>query len=106
MNRSIKNITVNNNKKPKLLDQVRHALRMRHYSYATEKSYIGWIKQFIYFHNIKHPKELDEEAISQFLTHLAIQRKVSASTQNSPREIKICDTIFILFTQKTIKIFM
>ena len=74
---------------PRLLDQVRHALRTRHYSYATEKTYIQWIKQYIYFHNTTHPKDLDEKNISQFLTHLAVKKKVSASTQNSPREIKI-----------------
>ncbi|MCJ7812125.1 phage integrase N-terminal SAM-like domain-containing protein, partial [bacterium] len=78
-------------KKPKLLDQVRHALRTRHYSYATEKSYISWIKHFIYFHNITHPKDLDEEAISRFLTHLAVQRKVSASTQNQA----LCAIVFL-----------
>ncbi len=78
-------------KPPRLLDQVRHALRTRHYSYATEKSYIGWIKHFIYFHNITHPKDLDEEAISRFLTYLAVQRKVSSSTQNQA----LCAIVFL-----------
>jgi integron integrase len=76
---------------PKLLDQVRHALRTRHYSYATEKTYIQWIKQYVYFHNITHPKDLGEEHISQFLTHLAVKKKVSASTQNQA----LCALVFL-----------
>ena len=44
--------------KPKLLDQVRHAIRTRHYSYMTEKAYVGWIKRFIFFHNKRHPAEI------------------------------------------------
>lgn len=76
---------------PKLIDQVRHALRTRHYSYATEKSYIQWIKQYIYFHNITHPKDLEEEHIGQFLTHLAVKKKVSSSTQNQV----LCAVVFL-----------
>ena len=77
--------------KIKLIDQVRNALRTRHYSYATEKSYIQWIKRYIYFHHITHPKDLDEEDISRFLTHLAVDKKVSASTQNQA----LCAIIFL-----------
>lgn len=68
--------------KPKLLDQVRNAIRVKHYSYRTEESYINWIKRFIFFHNKRHPAEMGEREISQFLTHLAVNEKVSASTQN------------------------
>ena len=68
--------------KPKLLDQVRHAIRTRHYSYMTEKAYIGWIKRFIFFHNKRHPAEMGEQEIARFLSSLASESHVSASTQN------------------------
>jgi hypothetical protein len=68
--------------KPKLLDQVRHAIRTRHYSYMTEKAYVGWIKRFIFFHNKRHPAEMAEAEIAQFLSSLASDSHVSASTQN------------------------
>ena len=74
-------------KKPKLLDKVRNALRTKHYSMKTEEAYIYWIKKYIFFHNKRHPKEMGEKEINEFLTHLAVKEKVSASTQNSPREI-------------------
>ena len=68
--------------KPKLLDQVRQAIRTRHYSYMTEKAYVGWIKRFIFFHNKRHPAEMAEAEIAQFLSSLASDSHVSASTQN------------------------
>jgi integron integrase len=68
--------------KPKLLDQVRQAIRTRHYSYMTEKSYVGWIKRFIFFHNKRHPTEMGETEIGGFLSSLATDSHVSASTQN------------------------
>jgi integron integrase len=68
--------------KPKLLDQVRHAIRMRHYSPKTEESYVHWIKRFIFFHNKRHPAEMSEKEIAQFLSSLASALHVSASTQN------------------------
>jgi site-specific recombinase XerD len=67
---------------PKLLVQVREALRSRHYSKRTEDSYVVWIKRYIFFHQVRHPAEMAEAEVNQFLTHLAIKRKVSASTQN------------------------
>ncbi len=66
----------------KLLDQVRAVLRTRHYSYRTEKTYIEWILQFIRFHDIKHPNEMGAAEVEAFLTHLAVERTVAASTQN------------------------
>ena len=70
-------------KKPaKLLDQVREKLRVKQYAYATEKTYIFWIKRFIFFHNKKHPKDMGVTEIEAFLTHLAVNRRVAASTQN------------------------
>ena len=68
--------------KPRLLDQVREAIRMRHYSIKTEYAYVGWIKRFILFHKKRHPTEMAEKEISQFLTNLAINSRVSATTQN------------------------
>jgi site-specific recombinase XerD len=68
--------------KPKLLDQVRHVIRTRHYSYMTEKAYVGWIKRFIFFHNKRHPAEMAEAEIARFLSSLASDSHVAASTQN------------------------
>ena len=68
--------------KPKLLDQVRQAIRTRHYSYMTEKAYVHWIKRFIFFHNKRHPAEMGEKEIGGFLSSLATELHVSASTQN------------------------
>ena len=68
--------------RPRLLDQVRHALRLRHRSPRTESSYVHWIRRFILFHGKRHPAELGEEAVRDFLTHLAVDVHVSASTQN------------------------
>ena len=68
--------------KPKLLDQLREALRSRHYSHRTEQTYCHWVKRFIYFHNVRHPSEIREPEINAFLPHLAVKEKVSASTQN------------------------
>jgi len=68
--------------RPKLLDQVREAIRTRHYSYRTEEAYVGWIRRFILFHHKRHPAEMGPVEITQFLTALAVDRHVSASTQN------------------------
>jgi integrase len=68
--------------KAKLLDQVREAIRTRHYSDRTEKAYIHWIKRFIFFHNKRHPMDMAETEIAQFLSSLATAGRVSASTQN------------------------
>jgi integron integrase len=68
--------------KPKLLDQLREAMRSRHYSRRTEQTYSLWVKRFIYFHNVRHPAEMAEPEINSFLTHLAVKEKVSSSTQN------------------------
>lgn len=68
--------------KPKLLDQVRQAIRRRHYSDRTEKAYGHWIKRYIFFHNKRHPLEMSESEIVQFLSNLATEGRVSASTQN------------------------
>lgn len=67
---------------PRLLDQVRDALRVRHYSLRTEASYLQWIKRFILFHKKRHPRDMGEQEITAFLTHLAVDKNVAASTQN------------------------
>ena len=66
----------------KLLDQYRDALRIKHYSARTEETYISWVKDYILYHNKRHPREMGVPEISQFLAHLANTRKISASTQN------------------------
>ncbi|MEM9008591.1 MAG: phage integrase N-terminal SAM-like domain-containing protein [Cyanobacteria bacterium P01_F01_bin.86] len=66
----------------KLLDQVRDSIRLKHYSYRTEQTYVYWIRRFILFHNKKHPKEMGTTHIEAFLTHLAVKEHVAASTQN------------------------
>ncbi len=66
----------------KLMDQVRYYLRLHHYAYSTELTYLEWIKRYIFFHNKKHPKDMGEKEIEEFLTHLAVNRNVAASTQN------------------------
>jgi len=68
--------------KPRLLDQVRQAIRTRHYSHHTEEAYVGWIRRFVFFHNKRHPREMGEVEIGQFLSSLATKAKVSSSTQN------------------------
>ena len=68
--------------KPKLLDQVRNVIRTRHYSFRTEETYVSWIRKFIYFHEKRHPKDMGQKEIEAFLTHLAVNKKVAASTQN------------------------
>jgi hypothetical protein len=63
-------------RKPKLLTLVRAKIRALNYSLQTEKSYIYWIKQFIYFHHLRHPKEMGGKEVSQFLTHLDVSHQV------------------------------
>ncbi|WP_169978288.1 phage integrase N-terminal SAM-like domain-containing protein, partial [Tautonia rosea] len=67
---------------PRLLDQVREAIRVRHSSIRTEDAYVNGIRQFIHFHGTRHPVELGEAEVNAFLTFLAVERKVAASTQN------------------------
>jgi len=66
----------------KFLSQVREAIRTNQFSYSTEKTYISWIYRFIVFHNKRHPEEMGGKEIAEFLTYLAVDREVSASTQN------------------------
>ncbi len=66
----------------KLLEQVSDQIRLKHYSYRTEETYIQWIRRYILFHNKRHPKDMGVPEIEAFLTHLAVEGNVSASTQN------------------------
>jgi integron integrase len=66
----------------KLLDQVRHIIRLKHYSLSTEDTYVSWIKRYILFHDKRHPQEMGILEIEAFLTHLAVDQQVAASTQN------------------------
>ena len=76
---------------PKLLDRMREALRARHYSRRTEETYCHWVKRFVYFHKMRHPKDMAEPEINSFLTHLAVKEQVSASTQNQA----LCALLFL-----------
>jgi len=69
-------------KPKKLLDQIRDTIRLKHYSYSTEKTYVHWAKRYILFHNKRHPAEMGAVEIEAFLTHLAKEGNVSSSTQN------------------------
>ena len=80
--------------KKKLLDIVRDKIRFKHYSIKTEKSYVGWIKHYIFYHNKKHPIEMAKPEIEQFLTHLAVERKEKGITINTEPSI-FCDTFSI-----------
>ena len=66
---------------PRLLDQVRTVARVKHFSLSTERAYVSWIRRFILFHRKQHPKEMGEAEIRQFISHLAVDAKISASTQ-------------------------
>jgi hypothetical protein len=67
-------------KPPKLLDQVREAIRTKHYSSRTEQTYVEWIKRYILFHKKRHPKDMGVDEIQSYITHLANERTVAAST--------------------------
>ncbi len=71
--------------KPKLLDQVRERIRLKHYSIRTEQAYGDWVRRFVLFHGKRHPADMGAREIEAFLTHLAVVGKVSASTQNQAK---------------------
>ena len=70
---------------PKLLDQVRGKIRLKHYSIRTEQAYVDWIKRFVLHFDKRHPRDLGAAEVEQFLTHLAVNRNVAASTQNQAK---------------------
>ena len=77
--------------KPELLDRVRAVARVRHLSLRTEQAYSDWIRRFILFHHKRHPEQMGAEEIRQFLSHLAVEGKVAASTQN----VALCALLFL-----------
>ncbi len=68
--------------KARLLDQVRATIRAKHYSYRTEKTYVQWVRRFVLHHGKRHPAQMGEDEVRDFLTHLAVKRQVAASSQN------------------------
>src|SRR5207244_12950394 len=70
------------NQPPRLLEQVRVAIRAKHYSLRTEDTYVQWIRRFILFHDKRHPQAMGAAEVQQFLTDLAVTHQVAASTQN------------------------
>ena len=77
--------SANQTQPPKLLDQVVAKMRVKHYSLRTEKSYVDWIKRYIWHFDKRHPKDMGATEVEAFLTHLAVTRNVSASTQNQAK---------------------
>ncbi len=67
---------------PRLFDQIRDCLRLKHYSYRTEQQYLGWIRRYILFHGKRHPRDMGAAEVRAFLNDLAVSRQVSAATQN------------------------
>lgn len=84
-------MTAESSRKPKLLDQLREAIRVRHYSIRTEEAYVQWVRRYIYFHGKRHPADLTGRHVNQFLSHLAIKGRVAASTQNQA----LCAIVFL-----------
>ena len=72
----------NRRKDKKLLDQVRDVIRRKQFSIRTEQSYLDWIRRFILFHQKRHPREMSETEVNEFLSYLAREKNVAASTQN------------------------
>jgi integron integrase len=78
-------------KTPRLLDRVRLATRVRHYSRRTERAYVGWTRRYVLFHQKRHPSEMGAAEVGTFLNHLATERQVSAATQNQA----LCALVFL-----------
>ena len=70
---------------PRLLDRLRGEIRVRHYSIRTESAYVDWARRFILFHHKRHPQDMGAAEVEAFLTYLAVERKVAASTQNQAK---------------------
>ncbi|HGP5030948.1 TPA: phage integrase N-terminal SAM-like domain-containing protein, partial [Vibrio cholerae O1] len=73
------------------LESIRQVMRTKHYSIQTEKTYLLWIKRFILFNKKQHPKNMGEQEVTNFLTYLAVNRQVTASTQN----LALCAIVFM-----------
>ena len=86
-----------NSNTPRLLNQVRDKIRLKHYSIRMEQAYCEWVKRFVLFHKKRHPKDMGAGEVKQFLTYLAVVGKVSASTQNQARETSGSDSLISLW---------
>lgn len=73
----------------KYISQLRKEIRFKRYSYQTEQSYFNWVKRFVLFHNLTHPKKIREREVVEFLNHLAMERNVAASTQNQALSTRV-----------------
>jgi integron integrase len=82
---------VDSKQPPKLLDQVRRELRVLHYAYRTERTYLHWIKRYLHFHKMRHPREMGAPEIKQYISYLATDRNIAAATQNQA----LCALIFL-----------
>jgi len=80
----------NSARPPRLLDRMRQVLRTKHYAYSTEQAYVQWARRYILFHDKRHPQEMGGPEIESFLTHLAVEGRVSASTQTQALCQKNC----------------
>ena len=78
-----------------LLTEMRNAIRVRHYSMRTERAYVDWVKRYVRFHGLRHPSELGTADVARFLTWLATERNVAASTQN-----QALNAIVFLYTNR------
>ena len=90
MQNSLKNPTSNTTKStesPKLLELVSGKIRLKHYSICTEQAYLDWIKRFVLHFDKRHPNEMGAVEVEVFLTYLAVERHVSASTQNQAKSV-------------------
>ena len=74
---------------PKLLDQLRHQIRRLHYSIRTEDAYVYWVRAFIRFHKLRHPRDMGAPEAEAFLTYLAVERKISAPTRRQALSVQI-----------------
>jgi len=90
-------MTTEQPKPRKLLDRVRDMLRVKHYSIRTEKTYVSWIRRYILFHDKQHSKDMGAPEIEAFLTHLAVEENVAASTQNQA----LSALLFVIVRQKS-----
>ena len=78
---------------PGLIAVAREKMRTRHLALRTEQAYVQWLRRFIAFHGRKHPRDVGAAGVEQFLTHLAVDRKVSAATQNQALQALLCSGI-------------
>ena len=70
---------------PKLLVRLQNKLRLRHYSIRTEQAYVDWVRRYVRFHHLRHPRDMGAKEVEAFLTHLAVDKRVAASTQNQAK---------------------